>query len=149
MAALTDIREGLAANLRAVLTGVQVIPYMLASPSPPTVHVYPGGGAELIEYDLAMGRGLDRWMFTVQAFVGTSSDQGAQMKLDEFIASSGPQSVKAAVEADQTLAGALTINPGETPVRVLSCTGYRVYARDGGSPVLGAEWNVQVLATGT
>jgi hypothetical protein len=149
VASLTDIREGLAANLRAVLTSVQVVPYMLSSPTPPTVHLYPGGGTELIEYDLAFGRGLDRWSFTVQAFVGTSSDQGAQMKLDEFIASSGPQSVKAAVESDQTLAGALTINPGESPVRVISCSGYRLFAREGNSPVLGAEWNVEVLATGT
>jgi hypothetical protein len=62
---LTQIREGIAANL-AVLDGCQVSAYMLSNPTPPAVHVYP---AE-VDYDLAMGRGLDQWTFTVQAFVG-------------------------------------------------------------------------------
>jgi hypothetical protein len=53
MATLTEIREALAVNLD-VLTDVQVSAYMLASPTPPSAHLYPGGGAGEIEYDLAM-----------------------------------------------------------------------------------------------
>jgi hypothetical protein len=134
---LTQIREGIAANL-AVLDGCQVSAYMLSNPTPPTIHVYP---AE-IDYDLAMGRGLDKWTFTVQAFVALSTDIGAQVKLDAFLAPSGSQSVKAAIEADGTLGGIVA------DTTVVSCTGYRVYARDGGGPVLGAEWQVDVLASG-
>lgn len=135
---LTQIREGIAANL-ATLQGCQVSAYMLANPTPPTVHVYPGD----IEYDLAMGRGLDKWTLTVQAFVGTVSDQGSQVKLDAFLAPSGALSVKSAVESDQTLGGLVS------DLQVVSCSGYRVYARESGHPpVLGAEWSVEVLATG-
>lgn len=138
MASLTSIREGLAANLGA-LEGIQVSPYMLANPSPPCVHVYPAS----VEYDLAMRRGLDKWTLTVQAFVGLTADIGSQVKLDQFLASSGTQSVKTVLESDQTLGGTVS------DVNVVSCTGYRVYVREGGGPVLGAEWVVEVLATGT
>lgn len=134
---LTQIREGLAANLAAI-DGCQVSAYMLSNPTPPTVHVYPGD----IDYDLAMHRGLDKWTLTVQAFVGMVSDQGAQVKLDAFLAPSGATSVKAAVESDKTLGGLVS------DLQVVSCSGYRVYARESGGPVLGAEWTVEVLASG-
>jgi hypothetical protein len=142
MATLTEIREALAVNLD-VLTDVQVSAYMLASPTPPSAHLYPGGGAGEIEYDLAMGRGLDRWPFTVQVFVGAAADVGAQKRLDVFLAPSGAQSVKAAIESDKTLGGLVQ------DVRVVSCDGYRAYTFDGRAAVLGAEWHVEVLATGT
>ena len=140
-ATLTQIREGLAANL-AALDDVQVSPYMLANPTPPTVHLYPGGAAGDIEYDLAMRRGLDRWPFTVQAFVGSPSDIGAQVRLDEFIAPSGARSVKTVLEADPTLGGIVG------GLQVVSCGGYRLYVFEGRAPVLGAEWHVEVLSTG-
>jgi hypothetical protein len=137
-ATLTAIREGIAANL-AALDGVQVSAYMLASPTLPGIQVFPAS----IEYDLAMRRGLDKWMLTVRAYVGLSTDQGAQMKLDQYLAPSGVLSVKQAIESDSTLGGTV----GD--VQVVSSGGYQVYARQDGDPVLGAEWTVEVLATGT
>lgn len=134
---LTALREGLAANLVA-LNGIQVSPYLLANPSPPTIHLYPAD----IEYDLTFHRGVDKWMFTVQAFVGFAADRGAQVMLDQFIAASGSQSVKQVIEADQTLGGAAS------SVQAQTCSGYRIYARDSGGPVLGAEWRVEIYATG-
>lgn len=142
---LTQIRTGLATNLQSLIgtSELQVSAYMLANPTPPTIHLYPGGQETAIEYDLAFGRGLDRWSFTVQAFVPLSSaDTDSQQTLDAYIAPAGAQSVKAALESDSTLGG-LVAN-----VNVVSCTGYRVYVREGGTPVLGAEWLVEVLATG-
>jgi hypothetical protein len=134
---VAQIREGLAANL-AGIAGVQVSAYMLANPTPPTIHVYPGQ----IEYDGAMIRGVDRWTMIVQAFVGLVSDIGAQVKLDTFIAPSGAGSVKAGLEADRTLGGLVQ------SLRVTECSGERVYVREGAGPVLGAEWQVQILASG-
>src|SRR5437899_143814 len=133
MADLTAIRQGLAANL-AALTGIQVSPFMLANPTPPAVTLYPAD----VTYDLAMRRGLDRWAFTVQAFVGLTTDIGAQTTLDQFIASSGAQSVKTRIEADQTLGGLVS------DVNVVTCTGYRLYLREGAPTVLGAEWRVEI-----
>lgn len=139
---LTQIRQGLAANLSA-LQGIQVSAYMLASATPPSAHIYPGGAAGAITYDLAFQRGLDLWPFTVQAFVGLTSDIGAQVLLDTFIAPSGTQSVKTVLQSDRTLGGLVD------DVQVVTCTGYHVYRREGAAPVLGAEWHVTVYASGS
>lgn len=143
-ATLTQIREGIATNLSAI-PDVQVSAYMLASPTPPAIHVFPGTAAagEAITYDLAFHRGLDEYHLTIQAFVGAVGDIGAQKLLDGFIAPTGTVSVKAAAESDRTLAGLVG------SVHVTSCTGYRTYIAEGRPPVLGCEWAVEVLATGT
>jgi hypothetical protein len=139
-ATLTAIRSGLKANLDPLtaVEGMQISAYLLSSPTPPAIQIYP---AET-EYDLAMGRGLDRWTLTVQAFFALTSDVGSQVSLDALLAPAGPLSVKQAVESDSTLGGLVD------DLSVVSCTGYRVYVRDSGGPVLGAEWEVQVLASG-
>jgi hypothetical protein len=137
-ATLTGLRQALAANLARLGDDIQVSAYMLASPTPPTIHLYPSE----VTYDLAARRGLDMWFFTVQAFVGATSDIGAQKRLDGYIDPKGSQSVKQAIESDSYLAG----QAGD--VTALSCSGYRIYTREGGPPVLGAEWRIQVLAAG-
>src|SRR4051794_6804851 len=101
MASLTEIREALAANLDT-LPELQVSPYLLSNPTPPSAEVQPG----VTDYDLAGSRGLDRWRFTVRVFVGMTTDIGAQKRLDRMLASSGTESVKQALESDSTLAGA-------------------------------------------
>jgi hypothetical protein len=137
MAVLGEIRRGLAANLERIL-GVQVSPYMLANPTPPAAQIVPGE----VEYDQAMSRGLDRLTLSVQVFVALGSDIGAQQQLDEFLDGSGAKSVKQAVESDRTLGGSVAT------ARVTRSTAYRVVLRDGGGPVLMAEWEVEVLARG-
>ena len=137
MPTLEDIREGLAANL-AGIPGLQQSGYLLSNPTPPFAEIYP----DWIAYDLAMGRGLDRWNLVVRVGVSLVTDVGAQKRLDKFIASAGATSIKAAIESDKTLDG-LVDN-----VRVTRCDAYRVFERQGSSAVLGAEWQVEVLATG-
>lgn len=137
MADLADLRAGLAANLAGV-SGLSRSAYVLSNPTPPCAEVEPAP----IEYDLAMDRGLDRWGFIVRVYVSANLDKGAQIKLDAYIASSGADSIKAALESDPTLAGAAE------DVHVTGCSGYRVYERGGQAAVLGAEWQVEVLALG-
>lgn len=134
---LAQIRQGLAANLSA-LANVQVSPYMLANPTPPCVHLWPTA----VNYDLTAQRGYDRWMFTVQAFVAIAADIGSQVLLDQFIAPSGAQSIKARLESNPTLGGLVD------DVSVTNFENYQVYVREGGSPVLGANWIVEILAAG-
>jgi hypothetical protein len=141
MVSFTEIREALAAQLAQQLTGIQVSAYLLASPTPPTIHLYPGGPAGQIAYDLTLARGVDQWALTVQAFVGPTSDIGAQKKLDQYLAPSGPQSIKQAVESDPTLGGLVH------QVHVPSCAGYRQYILETAT-YIGAEWYVQVYAQG-
>lgn len=137
MPELSVIREGLAANL-AALKGVQVSAYMLANPTPPACHVVPGE----TNYDTAMGRGADQWILRIQAFVAHSGDIGSQKLLDRMLASSGAQSVKAAVESDKTLGGMVD------DLRVRRTGGYQTYIREGAPNVLGAEWEVEIIASG-
>lgn len=132
MATLKDIRAGLAANLEAI-QGLQVSAYALSNPTAPCVEIVPAD----IEYDGAFGRGHDSWTVTVRVFVGMASDVGAQKRLDLHLASSGADSVKAAVESDATLGGAVD------DCRVTTATGYRVYGAEG--RLLGAEWTVEAI----
>lgn len=138
MPTLTEVREGLATNLNTI-SGLQASAYMLANATPPSAEVMPSE----IEYDRAFQRGLDKWMLTVRVMVGSASDIGAQKKLDAFLAPSGSSSVKAAIEADDTLGGDVE------GLRVTACTGYRLIGRDGQGPALCAEWTVEVWAEGT
>jgi len=140
------LREGLAANLLGLNGGGglewQVSAYVLDNPTPPCVYIASGP----VEYDKTMRRGHDDWRYTVYALVGYVSDIGAQQVLDTMLASAGPTSVKALVESDRTLGGAAY------SLRVESNTGARVYtlAGPGQSPaVVGAEWTVFVMASGT
>lgn len=137
MGSLAAIRAGLADNL-ATIDGINASAYLLSNLTPPCAEVQPGE----TEYDLTFARGLDRWTLTVRVLVGASTDQGAQRLLDRMLESSGSVSVKAAIESDKTLGGAAS------SVQVQRCTGYRLISREGHGPLLGAEWTIEVLATG-
>lgn len=139
MASLTEIRAAIAASL-AVLPDCQVSAYMLANPTPPCIDVFPDPEQEIV-YDRAMQQGAGEWNLIVRGRVAFSTDQGAQMRLDEWIASSGPGSVKAAVEADCTLGGAAE------DLIVRACRAYQL-SEDTGVLYLAAEWSVRVLAQG-
>jgi len=127
MATITQIREGLAANL-AALNGFQVSAYTLSNPTPPAIQVLPGE----ITYDLAMHRGLDEVVMLVQAFVALSSDIGSQKRLDELLDPTGADSLKTAVESDKTLGGLVG------SVHVTDATGYRT-AQGANGPILLCE----------
>jgi hypothetical protein len=137
MASLTDLREGLAANL-ASIPGLAESAYLLSNPTPPAAEVQPGE----IDYLGAFQRGMDTWNFVVRVFVGATTDKGAQKRLDQMLESSGRYSVKAALEQDCQLDGACD------DLVITGCSGYRIYSREGGAGVLGAEWQVQVIAPG-
>ena len=98
MADITTIREGLARNLERI-RDIQVSAYMLASPVPPAMHIFPAS----IDYDRSHQRGLDIVNFTVEAIVAFGLDQGGQIRLDKLLAPSGMQSVKESLETDRTL----------------------------------------------
>lgn len=132
---LDAIREGIKTRLDTI-PGLQASARFMANPTPPAAHVVPGE----INYHQAMQNGHSDVTLLVQAFVATVSDVGSQMLLDRFIAEDGDYSVKTAIEADPTLGGVAD------DLIVLSCSGYRVYPRPQGEPLLGAEFTVRVLA---
>lgn len=100
MTAMTDLRVGLA-NRLATITGLRSSATIPDNPMPPVAVVMPGR----VSYDTAFGRGSDEYEFTIMVIVGRVADRSSQTNLDEFCASSGNTSVKAAVEGDRSLGG--------------------------------------------
>lgn len=109
---------------------------------PPVIWFYPEG----IVFDEAGSRGLDEWTWTIHAVVSaTPSGQAAQMILDQMLQSSGSLSLKAAVESDATLGGAV----GDC--RVTDAAGFQIFREiPWGSPslYLGSSWTVKMAAVG-
>ncbi len=131
-----DVRQGITDNIEAAIPGIQVSGYLLSNPTLPCAVVMRGP----IAYDQSFGGGLHQWTFIVRVYVANLSDIGAASKLDAYLAPSGGLSIKAAIEADKTLAGAVQ------DLHVTDADGEKVYTRDSGGPVLGSEWTVEILA---
>ncbi len=130
-----DIRDGIAANL-ATITNTQILSYQLSNPTTPSISIFPAG----TDYNQAFNRGLDRWVFTVQAIVSVVSDENGQQQLDAYLAPTGSTSIRAAIESDRTLGGA-----AQNCV-VTNASGYTLFGDT--PPVLGAEWTVEVWCSG-
>ena len=136
MTSLTDLRAGLATRL-ATISGLRSSATIPDNPAPPVAVVMPG----TITYDTAFGRGSDEYEFTIMLIVGRVADRASQTNLDAYCASSGPASVKAAVEADRSLGG-----------KALDCRVTQMTNQ--GSLAIGdityhtAEFNVTVIAAG-
>ena len=145
MADLTAIREGIAAKLVGVLptTDGNVSAWMLATPVPPLIQIW---GPDEVDYDVGgYGANDANWDIIVQAFAGAVSMRGAQERLDNWLASSGATSVRAVLEADQTLGG----TAGVYGVIVRRASGYRLFSLPGQSDqVLGAEFVVHIETSG-
>jgi hypothetical protein len=136
---MQEIREGLAANMAAIYGGtVQVSAYELEQPTPPTLHVL---GIEQIVYDRAYARGMDEVTITVQGLGGPMA-QGAQIKLDEWLAPTGSTSVKAAIESERTLGGKVM------DTVVTGASNYRLFKLADQTVVRGVEWQIRVLNSG-
>lgn len=126
------IRAALAASLQPAFDG-QTFPYQQFNPTPPCAQVSRGP----VTYDEAFGAGVNQMTFIVTAFVALTSDQGAQTLLDDYLAPTGAKSIKAALEADETLGGQIQT------LHVTDATGETVFNREQGGPVLGSQWTVE------
>lgn len=101
MASLSQLREGIATNLRTI-SGLRAIATIPDNPNPPLAIIYP----QNMEYDDSFNRGLTTYTFRLVVVVGRVDERSAQNKLDAFVSSTGASSIKLAVESDKTLDGA-------------------------------------------
>jgi hypothetical protein len=134
---MSDIRAGLAANLRTVQDGTgkpQVNEYRLDSPSPPMLQVT--GFDEMTPTAFQAG-GYSIGMI-VQGFCATVTDKGGQGRLDEWLFPTGTRSVWRAIESDRTLGGKVAA------LAVTSCEGSQIFTLRNGTEVIGSTWHVQV-----
>ena len=134
---LAAIRAGIAANITAAISdrSVQVSPYVLSNPIPPCVYVMPAG----TEFDITMGNGHDRLMFTIRLLWPATSDIASQTSLDAMCSSTGARSIKAAIEADDSLGGTVD------DCQVNTVTAPILYITDQGPPALGVEFELEVI----
>lgn len=131
---ITDLRDALAQNL-ATIPGLRTKAFVPDTFSAPMAIVEP----LTINFDTAMGRGLDEFNFKITVLVSRVSDRVSQASLDAYCSSSGSASVKSAVESDRTLGG---------KANDLRVTGITTYGglTIGDTTYLAAEFAVRVYA---
>jgi len=136
MSQVGDVRDGLVTALDTI-AGLNVAKWIGQSIRTPMAVV----GWPQVDYDQAMGRGLDTWTVPVQIFVGLADNRSAVATLETYMDGAGATSVKAAIEADPTLGGACddvrVTQLGETFEGVDTTSPSIVY--------LAAQWDVNVL----
>lgn len=133
MTSVADVRTGLAARL-STIAGLRAVAYAADRVSPPAAVVALGS----IEYDATFSpRGVDVYTLTVRIYASRADDRIGQDKLDSYLAASGANSIKLAIEADKTLGGI-----AET-CRVLGVENYGAY-EVAGVDYYGADLTVTV-----
>lgn len=98
------------ANLKTALqtiTGLRVFDYVPDSTNVPTNNAFAIVGQLNMNYDYTLNRGFDSATCNIIVIVGRMSEKDGQARLDGLLQSSGSTSIKAAVEADKTLGGAV------------------------------------------
>jgi len=137
MASLTAIRNGLAANL-ATVPNMTVNKYVVLQPRPPVFIIRPHPDT-LVEHHGAMREGMQLWHMIVEAWAGTLNEAEQAQQLLDVLCSSGASSVRAAIEADPTLGGAV----GQA--MVARCRNYREFATPEGAWIISATWDIDVI----
>lgn len=135
MASITELREGLAANL-ATIPGLRTAATIPDNPSPPIAIVQ----LTRVQYHQDFKRGMTEYNFAVQVVVGRVDERSAQQRLDLYCSSTGDYAIGLAVESDRTLGGKAF------DCIVTEMTNYgSVLISD--VTYLAAEFNVRVLAS--
>jgi hypothetical protein len=134
-AAISALRTGIADALNSLL-GIRVYNDI------PDTPVTPCAITELqrVTYDTTMARGADEYQFSVQVLSGRADDRTAQARIEAYVAGSGTESLKTALEADPTLGGSCMT------VRVIEAGGLQTYDRSDGMSLLGVEFQVLIYA---
>jgi hypothetical protein len=134
MANITELREGIAANL-ATIPGLRTAATIPDNPNPPIAIVQ----LNRVQYHQDFKRGMTEYNFAVQVVVGRVDERTAQRRLDAYCSSTGESAIGLAIESDRTLGGKAF------DCIVTEMTNYgSVLISD--VTYLAAEFNVRVLA---
>lgn len=129
---IVAVRAGLA-RAAAAVPDLNATPYAPDSMELPAF--YPGESE--IDFDMTFGAGVDEGIVTCYVMTSAAEDESGQKLLDEFLGR-GARSIKAALEADRTLGGAVA------DLRVRRFQAYRKYASETRS-LYGAQIPVYVI----
>ena len=118
------VRQGIATALEAIV-GLRCFDYVPDSLAPPAAVVEPLE----IDYDEAMQQGCEFYRAFILVIVGRMSDRSSQDRLDTYLTTTGPSSIKAAIETDRTLGGACsTLQVASTRPREVVVSGVNMIA---------------------
>ncbi|MET9705369.1 hypothetical protein [Streptomyces griseus] len=104
-------------------------------------------GEYTVDYDKAMGRGLDVVELTCRVLVGRADDRASQRTLDSLLAGSGPSSLKTAIEAARGAPGDYALGGLAHDLHVMRMQGYRWYEHNG-VDFVGAELIIKIIGEG-
>lgn len=138
MPTLEEIRNALVATIKAELPEVNCYPTHRDAINVPAVVV----GAPEAEFDLAMGRGLDKWTFPLFVMVGIPDLDIAQRNLDQYVNGSGSRSIRRIIWANPSLGDVVQ------DCRVSQMKDYGAAFETAKLPHVGAILVVEVLTTG-
>ena len=96
-----------------------------------------------IEFDLAMGRGTDRYEFELTVAVQRSDSRTAQDKLDAFVTGSGSSSIRQIIFNNRTL------GLSDTDARVVEMNNYAADVSLNGIDAVGANLTIEVFTKGS
>lgn len=139
---IAAIRTELALRLKTALPGTQgqTMPYGDGNPALPSLVVL---GQDESEYDTGgMGEGQDDLVLVIQGYAGKTSERGAHMLIDKWLASSGSNSVKAAIESERPLS--VTLGSLVAYARVTKHSGIQFYTLSNGTEVIGAQFTLEL-----
>ena len=135
MASISELRDGIAANL-ATISGLRTSAIIPDNPNPPIAIVQ----LNRVQYHQDFKRGMTEYNFSVQVVVGRVDERTAQSNLDAYCSSTGSSSIILAVESDRSLGGkafdAIVTEVSNYGSVTISDINY-----------LAAEFNVRVLAS--
>jgi hypothetical protein len=97
---LSDIKNGLAARLKTV-PRLRVAAQIPEQVNPPVAVI----SRASVNYHRAMAGGATEWTMQIQLVAGRMAEKQSQRTIDAWLSWDGPQSVRAAIEADGTLGG--------------------------------------------
>lgn len=105
-----EARAGLARILKVASGGWGVYERWVEAPEPPCLIL--DWDEPLVDYDIAMNNGLNKFNLIAKALTGKIDDDGSQQLIDQLIDTNGPRSLKKSIETarmtDPTLGGAVT-----------------------------------------
>lgn len=147
VASLVEIVEALADQITAQVAGqdlggeaLQVWPFLVINPTPPCIDIYPADPfSEQTEYGPVSERTRDVW-FTIRARVVPADVDAAQQLLLQLMDPRADTSVAAAVYADPTLGGLVSVAAPTGPTGIIV---YSPLQNEG--YLVGCEWRTRVM----
>ena len=101
MASLPAIKDAIKAVLDAALDGVNLYDFVPDNPTFPAICPL----LNLIDFDVAFGRGIDTFEFELLVLTSRGSDRAGQDKMDQLVDGKGALSIRQVIFQNQTLGG--------------------------------------------